>query len=143
MIKSLILFHYVLFIHLSGYIQKYVSFRMNFNGSQLTCQVISSGLQGFQWPEVSQKSKSSSALKTCCRIKKSPDEQSHRCHRVWCLPYIQGRQGRFLAGKDAIVAATSPARRRCPLRFLFSKSSQGCQGPSLGCLASRGGPVYY
>ena len=29
------------------------------------------------------------------------------------LKQLQGHHGRFLAGKDAIVAATSPARRHC------------------------------
>ena len=33
----------------------------------------------------------------------------------------QGRHGRFLAGKDAIVVATSPARRRYHCCFLFLK----------------------
>ena len=56
----------------------------------------------------------------------------------------QDRHGGFLAGKESIVAATSPTcRRRCHQAataiFYFSKSSQG---PSLGCLASRGGPVH-
>jgi hypothetical protein len=49
----------------------------------------------------------------------------------------QGRHGRFLAGKEAIVAATSTA---CCHRFLISRSSQG---PSFDCLAFRGGPDDY
>ena len=59
---------------------------MDFNGSQLTCQVISSELHGFQWPEVSQKSKSSSES-LLQNFKKYQDEQFHRGHRVQCLPY--------------------------------------------------------
>ena len=37
----------------------------------------------------------------------------------WRTQYLilQGRHGRFLAGKAAIVVATSPARRRCRRRF--------------------------
>ena len=34
---------------------------------------------------------------------------------------MQDGHGRFLAGKDAIVAVTSPARR-CRRRFLFSQN---------------------
>ena len=39
--------------------------------------------------------------------------------------HVQGRHGRFLAGKDAIVAAISPARRRraaATTIFYFSKA---------------------
>ena len=34
---------------------------------------------------------------------------------------VQGRHCRFLAGKDAIVAATSPARHHCRCCFVFLK----------------------
>ena len=44
------------------------------------------------------------------------------------LRTLQGRQGRFLAGKDAIVAATSRRAATAAAVFYFSKSSQG---PSL------------
>ena len=48
-----------------------------------------------------------------------------------------GHQGRFLADKAAIVAATSPARCCCRHMCYFTNSRQ-----RLGGLASRGGPAY-
>jgi hypothetical protein len=60
-----------------------------------------------------------------------------RGHVADFLFSLQGRNGRFLAGKDATV---SPLRRPAAAAatvFYFSKFSQG---PSLGCLACRGGP---
>ena len=54
----------------------------------------------------------------------------------------QGRHGKLLADKGTIVANNSSVRcfcrRCCCCRSYFSKFSQE---PSLGCLASRGGPV--
>ena len=50
----------------------------------------------------------------------------------------QGHQSRFLAGKDALVVATSPAHSNATPIFDFSKYSQR---PSLGCLVSRGRPA--
>jgi len=40
-----------------------------------------------------------------------------------------------LAGNDSMM------RRYCRWRFLFLKKNQANEGPSLGCLASRGGPA--
>ena len=51
---------------------------------------------------------------------------------------MQGSNGRCLAGKNVTVAATSLTCHRCRRCFLYLKS---IQGPSLGCLASHGGPV--
>ena len=48
----------------------------------------------------------------------------------------QDRHGRFLAGKDTIVAATSPVRRLCRLHFLFLKIQPRTK-PWLPCLPLR------
>jgi hypothetical protein len=45
----------------------------------------------------------------------------------------QGRHGRFLSGKDAIVAATSLVCRCCPCHFLFLKIQPRTK-PWLPCL---------
>ena len=62
-------------------------------------------------------------------------QKDQNCH-VWpskrYLNYLQGRHGRFLAGKTGTMVATSPTRHRCCI--LFRKVL------SLGGLASRGDP---
>ena len=56
---------------------------------------------------------------------------------LWPQSYkLHGRHSRFLAGKDAIVAATSSACRRCRHLFLFLKIQPRTR-PWLPCLLWR------
>ena len=50
-------------------------------------------------------------------------KEQRKCHAIFPVITIdlQGRHSRFLAGMDATVTATSPARHHCFHRFLFLK----------------------